>query len=264
MEDIVTLGLLGLYAAMLVLDMVAPARQLTSVRLWRLKGIVFFVTSIGLFTAAPFLWTEWLSQYRLIDASGLGIVPGAIVGVLTMQLVNYWWHRSMHNSNFLWRWFHQMHHSAERVDAFGAFVFHPFDAIGFAFTGSFALTVIVGLRPEAALAANAFGTFLAFFNHSNIRTPQWLGYIIQRPENHALHHERGVHGYNYGDIAFWDMVFGTFRNPKEFPREAGFYDGASSRIGEMLIGRDVSVPVKEMAPRDSTPRDSSQGMAEAA
>jgi sterol desaturase/sphingolipid hydroxylase (fatty acid hydroxylase superfamily) len=32
--------------------------------------------------------------------------------------------------------------------------------------------------------------------------------------NHALHHERGVHAYNYGDIALWDMVFGTFKDPE--------------------------------------------------
>lgn len=38
------------------------------------------------------------------------------------------------------------------------------------------------------------------------------------------------------------MLFGTFRNPKTMNEEAGFYDGASSRVGEMLLGRDVSEP----------------------
>jgi sterol desaturase/sphingolipid hydroxylase (fatty acid hydroxylase superfamily) len=59
---------------------------------------------------------------------------------------------------------------------------------------------------------------------------------IQRPENHALHHERGVHAYDYGDIALWDMVFGTFKDPETWNGVGGFYDGASRRLPEMLTG----------------------------
>ena len=42
----------------------------------------------------------------------------------------------MHSSDLLWRVFHQTHHSAERVDIWGALYFHPLDVIGFAFVGS--------------------------------------------------------------------------------------------------------------------------------
>jgi hypothetical protein len=39
------------------------------------------------------------------------------------------------------------------------------------------------------------------------------------------------------------MLFGTFRNPRSVAEmECGFYRGASSRIPEMLLGRDVSRP----------------------
>jgi sterol desaturase/sphingolipid hydroxylase (fatty acid hydroxylase superfamily) len=154
----------------------------------------------------------------------------------------------MHNVDFLWRWFHQLHHSAERVDVFGAFYFSPLDMIGFTLVTSVSLVLVVGVSAPAAIIASSIATFIAFFNHSNIRTPQWLGYVIQRPENHALHHERGVHAYNYGDISLWDQVFGTFKNPKTWAGEAGFYDGASERIGEMLLGRDVSDPLQKTKP----------------
>ena len=50
----------------------------------------------------------------------------------------------------------------------------------------------VGLTPEAVLVVNIFSTFRAMFTHANIRTPRWLGYLIARPEMHAIHHERGV------------------------------------------------------------------------
>jgi hypothetical protein len=39
------------------------------------------------------------------------------------------------------------------------------------------------------------------------------------------------------------MVFGTFRNPRSVEGlEVGFYNGASGRIPEMLIGREVATP----------------------
>jgi sterol desaturase/sphingolipid hydroxylase (fatty acid hydroxylase superfamily) len=120
--------------------------------------------------------------------------------------------------------------------------FHPLDLIGFTFVGSFSLVMLVGVTGEAALIAGVVTFIVATFQHANIRTPRWLGYIIHRPENHALHHARGVHGHNYGDIALFDIIFGTFRNPESFPAKAGYYDGASARMGEMLIGRDVTEP----------------------
>ena len=79
-----------------------------------------------------------------------------------------------------------------------------------------------------------------FFQHVNIRTPQWLGYIVQRPESHSLHHGRGIHQYNYSDLPLFDIVFRTFRNPKEFVSENGFYDGASAKVVQILLFKDIA------------------------
>ncbi len=73
------------------------------------------------------------------------------------------------------------------------------------------------------------------FQHTNVRTPQWLGYFVQRPESHSHHHERGVHARNYSDLPVFDMLFGTFHNPRGFAPATGFYDGASARIIDMLL-----------------------------
>lgn len=64
--------------------------------------------------------------------------------------------------------------------------------------------------------------------------------MIVRPESHSLHHERGVHAFNYCDLPLIDMVFCTFRNPPEWNAEAGFHDGASNRIGAMLTGKEIA------------------------
>ena len=68
----------------------------------------------------------------------------------------------------------------------------------------------------------------------------WLGLLVQRPESHAVHHQRGIHRHNYGDVPWFDMLLGTYRNPARAPDEAGFFDGASSRIGSLLIGRKLA------------------------
>jgi hypothetical protein len=38
----------------------------------------------------------------------------------------------------------------------------------------------------------------------------------------------------------FDIIFGTFRNPKDFAAQTGFYEGASSRVWDMLRGADVA------------------------
>jgi sterol desaturase/sphingolipid hydroxylase (fatty acid hydroxylase superfamily) len=55
-----------------------------------------------------------------------------------------------------------------------------------------------------------------------------------------VHHARGVHAYNYSDLPLFDIIFGTFRNPKKYVAETGFYIGGSGRIGDMLLFRDIN------------------------
>ena len=40
--------------------------------------------------------------------------------------------------------------------------------------------------------------------------------------------------------ALFDILFGTFRNPREFDGQVGFFDGSSSKIGAMLIGTEIA------------------------
>jgi sterol desaturase/sphingolipid hydroxylase (fatty acid hydroxylase superfamily) len=246
--QLLPLFIVGVFAAFAVFEAVRPGRAFPKVARWRIKGAFFFVLALVLTSVLPPLWEGWLGNYRLIDATGLGTWGGALFGFLMLELGTYVWHRSMHSSNFLWRALHQMHHSAERIDVWGALYFNPLDLIGFAFVYSFMLVVVAGVTPEAALIANLTATFCSFFQHSNIRTPTWLGYFIQRPEAHAFHHQRGVHAYNYSDFPPWDMLFGTWKNPARWEEKSGFYDGASARIPEMLIGMDVSKPREDTRP----------------
>jgi len=238
--DPLSLGVLALYAALMLWEALLPARSLPRVRGWVPRALGSFAVYFYLSSYLPLLWDGSLAQYQLFDLGHLGVWAGAAVGLLVYEGLVYLWHRAMHESNFLFRSFHQMHHSAERLDSFGAFYFSPLDMIGFTFVGSLSLSLIVGLSPQAVTVFLFATMFMGIFQHCNVKTPRWLGYLIQRPESHTVHHGKGVHYYNFSDLPLFDLLFGTFRNPRTYELETGFYNGASARVGDMLRFRDVS------------------------
>ncbi len=238
--DPVSLTVLALYGSLIGLEALFPARRLPPVRGWRTRALLVFAVYFFLSSYLPLLWSETLAKYQLFNLESVNPAVGAGIAVLVYEFLVYGWHRAMHNTTWLWRGFHQMHHSAERVDSFGAFYFSPLDIFGWTVLGSLTLTVGVGLSPQAVSWFLYTTTFLGVIQHTNIRTPQWLGYFVQRPESHSVHHARGIHRHNYADLPVWDIVFGTFRNPKDFAAETGFHHGASARIPQMLIFRDVA------------------------
>jgi len=231
---------LGMFASFALLELVSRGRNFPEVARWRLKGAGFMLLYFALATYAPLFWDGWLGEHRLLAGDQLPLWAQLVLGFLALEFGIYAWHRTMHNTPFLWRWFHQMHHSAERVDIWGALYFHPFDTLGFTFVGSLMLVLGVGIGAEAAIAINLVATFMGLFQHANIKTPHWLGYLIQRPESHSAHHERGVHARNYGDLPVFDIIFGTFHNPREFDGQVGFFEGGSRKVGAMLVGKVIA------------------------
>lgn len=237
--DPVSLCILGMYLLLILWEAFLPARKLPRIPYWKIKGIVSFFFFFYLSTYLPLLYAAWLPAAQLIDLSAVNIVLAGTIGVLLYELGMYIWHRAMHRSNLLWRVFHQMHHSAERLDTYGAFYFSPFDMIGFTLLGTLCFSFVLGLPAQSVTIVLLVTNFFSIFQHANIKTPVWMGYIIQRPESHAMHHAKGVHAYNYSDLPLFDILLGTFKNPKKYVDETGFYKGASAKIKEMLMFRDI-------------------------
>jgi len=107
----------------------------------------------------------------------------------------------------------------------------------------FITVILLGLDPLAAALVGYLVAFFGYFQHWNVRTPQWLGYVIQRPESHCVHHRMGVHYYNYSDFPPWDILFRTFRNPEKYMGDCGFEGGADRKLGAMLAFADVNAPL---------------------
>lgn len=238
--DPVSLIVIGTYLTMMIWEAIRPARKLPYVKGWKIKGILSFFVFFFLSSYLPLAIEPFLSPFQLMDLSGWGTAYGALTGVLLYEFGLYLWHRFIHHSGFMWRTFHQMHHSAERMDSYGAFFFNPLDMIGFTLLGTICFVLLVGLSPQATTLTLLITNFFSVFQHTNIKTPRWLGYLVQRPESHAYHHGRGIHRCNYSDLPVFDILFGTFVNPKEYSVEAGFYEGSSNKIKEMLLFKDIS------------------------
>lgn len=253
-EDLAALAIVSLFVGMLVLEAVAPARSYPRRTLWRVRGALLFVGFAALATVLPFLLpVAFMQEHRLLNLEGLGVFGGALVGWFVLSFFNYTWHRSSHRFTALWRGFHQIHHSPQRLDIASSMVFHPLDISMDVVIATFVTTFVLGLSPAAAAVVGVVSQFYAFFQHLNVNTPAWLGYFIQRPEQHFVHHSRDVHGFNYGDLPLWDLLFGTFKNPATFGAgEVGYASPADGRVLAMLAFQDVSdgAGTREPAARD--------------
>ena len=243
MDWLIDYAALWLLIPFVGLDLVMQARRYYRPRWWRVRATAISLLAFVVSVAVTLGWGSLLRDVRLLDGSRLGTIGGAVVGVLLYELVHYAYHRAAHRWDWLWRASHQLHHSAESIDVWGAYYLHPLDAALFTTWASLVFFPLLGLSVEAAIVASLFLSFNSAFQHANIKTPHWLGFIVQRPESHVLHHARQVQQVNYSDLPIWDMIFGTFKNPAAVTEvDAGFYDGASSRVGEMLVGVDVTRP----------------------
>ena len=118
---------------------------------------------------------------------------------------------------------------------FISLIFHLFDVLSSAI-----LYLGVGLGAAAVAGAVLLSGLAELFYHWNVRTPHWLGYLFQRPESHCVHHQEGVHSYNFADLPLWDILFGTFHNPRVAQFRCGFGPGHEHRLAEMLWGVDVN------------------------
>ena len=242
--DIVGLAVPVTYLVFLVTERAWPARRFPPRTGWQWIGAAFLLLNTVIGATVPLLIPEeWLAAHRILDLTGLGAVGGALVGIVVFEGVVYAWHRSVHTFGVMWRGFHQLHHGPRRVDIPGSVLFHPTEVIAYTLLLLAVTVIVLGLDPlAAALTGYLFG-FMGYFQHWNVRTPQWLGYLIQRPESHCVHHRLGFHYYNFADLPLWDILFGTFRNPRQFLGECGFDAGADRRMGAMLGFVDVNAPL---------------------
>ena len=217
-----------------------PGRVLPRSRGWYVRASFLNAAQFAIVVLGGYTWSRWLQGPSLLTIDGA--LPALEQGFLCWfvgTFVFYWWHRARHDSGFLWR-MHQVHHSASRIETLTSFYKHPLEIAINSVLSSAIIFVVLGASVEAAAWYSFFAALGEFYYHANLRTPRWTGYFLQRPEHHSIHHQFGVHRYNYGDITWWDRLFGTFRDADDFVPRCGFDGNREQRLGCMLAFEDVN------------------------
>jgi sterol desaturase/sphingolipid hydroxylase (fatty acid hydroxylase superfamily) len=242
MRAAMTAILLAVLAVMLTWEWMSPRSRWPAERWWWARLAVAVLAQVSVIyvvgrTAAP-----WLSRHPLVSSHPLGPIAGALVGVGALTLVDYAWHRACHATPLLWRWVHQLHHSPERVVLASTYYMHPFEMLANSVLTCVVCYGLLGLTPaSASLVSFALG-LTSLFAHWNVRTPRWVGFLLQRPESHCLHHAAVAQRANFSNLPLWDALFGTLANPPSRASDpvCGLGPGTEVRVLDMLKGVDVT------------------------
>jgi len=179
-----------------------------------------------------FFWADFNPGFLNLPGS---IVAQGFMFYLIYSFGNYWFHRWKHSNSILWRYLHNFHHSTSHMETRIAFYRHPLEilvnTLYLIFLGKF----IFSLPFEVIAIALAIEGCLEVFHHSNIKISKYfspLGYLIQLPDMHLVHHEYGLHRFNYAPF-LWDAVFGTIKIPRQWNKRLGF--ARSAHISEFFF-----------------------------
>ena len=221
----------------MLLERVNPLHPYSQDKLWVLRLIVLGGMGVTLTTITgayilPLLGNVSLSGILSRFFSTKPAWLNGLLGYFCISFFVYWWHRLRHHSNFMWKVFHQIHHSTHRLQALTALYAHPSDFLANTFIINAVAYCLLGFDVNSAAWAALWVAIFEFWEHTNIPTPHWLGYIIVRPEMHRIHHERYRHTNNYG-IPLWDLLFGTYENSSR-KVDCGFESEAEKQLSKML------------------------------
>jgi sterol desaturase/sphingolipid hydroxylase (fatty acid hydroxylase superfamily) len=236
----VKLTFIFLVFVMFIIERFAAKRTFPKVKGWYIRSIGFTVVQL----TTVFVIHSWLDSFfdrhRFYSLDNLPEWLATLVAFLVMTFVSYWQHRFKHKISFLWKYLHQIHHSPQRIELLTSFYRNPLEIIINMFIMS--ATLLLGLGAGVSVAMNVvlLMGIADMFYHWNVKTPYWVGFIIQRPESHGIHHLKNVHAYNYGDLVIWDMLFGTFKNLRVFHGKCGFENDNERKILQMVMGKDMS------------------------
>lgn len=223
----------------LIAERTFPGRALPHSSGWYARSIGINLVQLGITLGIGRLWLPWLGDTSLIQLSQWNNpIAEGFVAWFTGTFVFYWWHRLRHENRF-WQIFHQIHHSASRIEILTSFYKHPVEIFVNSILSSIIIYQLLGCSLMGAFWFNFFAATGEYFYHANVKTPGWLRYFIQTPELHSIHHEYDVHSFNYSDIPIWDRIFGTYRDTRSFTPRCGFPEGAEQRFSEMLYFKDV-------------------------
>ena len=219
--------------------------------------------------------SDWIQEVGGFFALSLLIKPGIVLGTLALgnlifpeslyalgnwslwimlpfymlidDVLQYWYHRSAHEYEWLWK-LHRPHHQAEEM---GFFVSYRNAALYYfimpnlwwvgtvVFLGG-AKAVAIGLilKQLVIIASHSTTKWDQYFYNNKFLFPiiAVLERIIITPAFHFAHHGKSMldgvsdPNGNYGNMfSFWDQLFGTAKFSHDFPTEFGLMNNPNEK-----------------------------------
>ena len=160
-------------------------------------------------------WDSW-------RGNRLEVLPAVAQVILLFVIKDFMqWciHRSLHYSDFLWR-FHKVHHSVREMGFAAHLRYHWMENVVYNSLLYLPLSMI-GFGVEQYLLVYVIAILVGHLNHANFYLPLGLvKYIFNSPQMHIWHHAKGLpeerrYGCNFGlTLSLWDYLFKTAYIPK--------------------------------------------------
>ena len=135
-----------------------------------------------------------------------------VVLFVAQDFLYYVFHRCSHRVRWLWA-AHVVHHSSERMNfstAFRQSLMYPVAGMWLFWTP----LAVLGFPPKQIVAIVLINLGFQFFVHTQLFGPlRWLGYVLNTPSMHRVHHARNDRyiDRNYaGVLSVWDRLFGSY------------------------------------------------------
>jgi len=223
-------------------------------------GFVELISTLALtLLTQPFVVGSGFAVAALLTPSQADVLKSwPIWSVILLFLIfddmtQYWWHRFTHNTPWLYN-LHRPHHQAEYISiriVYRNNIFYYLLMPGLWFTG--ALIYLGGGWVYAGYIVVKMSVI--YGAHSDIRWDQklydikWLSpimWVVERtistPATHAAHHGKHAddalthYKGNYGNLLFfWDVLFGTAKITRQYPKEIGIENLPETSVGEQLL-----------------------------
>jgi sterol desaturase/sphingolipid hydroxylase (fatty acid hydroxylase superfamily) len=182
----------------------------------------------------------------------LGVMPSwlqLIVCLLLVDLLSYWSHRLRHRALFFP--LHAVHHSSEALDWLAAARMHPLDEIVDNVLISLPI-LLLGPAPWVFLVLGPITLLYTLVSHAAVALPLGpLRFVMVGPAFHRAHHAVDAPGVNYaGMFSLWDLVFGTFRDPRSITTPQRF--GVASPVIEETLRGHLVTPLRRVLFGDRT------------
>jgi len=176
MEILIIIVVIGI--TLIMLERIFPDRVLPLVKGWWMRVVLINIMQFGIVVLGMLTWDVWFKSHQWYVLDGLPDFVLGFLGYLVITFVFYWWHRVRHDSNFLWLLFHQLHHSASRLETITSFYKHPLEIVVNSLLIGTLSYMLLGLNVEAVAWTILYSSIGEYIYHMNIKTPHWMGYFF--------------------------------------------------------------------------------------